>query len=211
LSFSSFSEAFLFACCWLANFSFSFCSCCIFCWTISSSLSIASSSSSLSFSWVFCSGSCSRMCAVFSALSLWRTSSFALHSWSVMFEGSGMWGFPLSSSWWWSWLVSAGVLFFDLFCGGIVSCFSAETQWAPMLGGIWNLGWDPWTQENKNTESGNVQVLNTIHERGDKESLKDCSRLKSCESLYTCPHAPFYRETNGLLHSENTLESKEYS
>jgi hypothetical protein len=46
---------------------------------------------------------------------------------------------------------------------------------------------------------------------GDKESPKDCSHLKSCESFYTCPHAPFYRETKGLLHSENTLELKEYS
>jgi hypothetical protein len=35
--------------------------------------------------------------------------------------------------------------------------------------------------------------------------------LKSCESFYTCPHAPFYRETKGLLHSDNTLELKEYS
>jgi hypothetical protein len=42
----------------------------------------------------------------------------------------------LSSSWWWSsWLVSAGVLFFDLFCGGIVSCFLAEKRWAPMFRG----------------------------------------------------------------------------
>jgi hypothetical protein len=40
--------------------------------------------------------------------------------------------------------------------------------------------------------------------RGDKESPKDCSSLKSCESFYTCPRAPFYRETKGLLHSENT-------
>jgi hypothetical protein len=39
-SFSSFSEIFLFACSWLANFSLSFCSYCIFCWTISSSLSM---------------------------------------------------------------------------------------------------------------------------------------------------------------------------
>jgi hypothetical protein len=31
LSFSSFPEAFLFACNWLVNFSFSFYSCCIFC------------------------------------------------------------------------------------------------------------------------------------------------------------------------------------
>jgi hypothetical protein len=48
-------------------------------------------------------------------------------------------------------------------------------------------------------------------ERGDKESPKDCSSLKSCESFYTCPGGPFYRETKGLLHSENTLELKEYS
>jgi hypothetical protein len=46
--------------------------------------------------------------------------------------------------------------------------------------------------------------------RGDKESLKACTRLRSWEPLYTCPHAPFYRETKGLLHSENTLASKEY-
>jgi hypothetical protein len=40
----------------------------------------------------------------------------------------------LPSRWWWSfWSVSAG-MFLDLFCGGIVSCFSAETRWAPMLG-----------------------------------------------------------------------------
>jgi hypothetical protein len=44
-----------------------------------------------------------------------------------------------------------------------------------------------------------------------KKSPKDCSRLKSCEFLYTCPCAPFYRETKGLLRSENTLKSKEYS
>jgi hypothetical protein len=39
-------------------------------------------------------------------------------------------------------------------------------------------------------------------ELGDKESPKACTRLKSCESLYTCPRAPFYRETKGLLHSK---------
>jgi hypothetical protein len=47
--------------------------------------------------------------------------------------------------------------------------------------------------------------------KGDKESPKDFSSLKSCESFYTCPRAPFYREMKGLLHSESTLESKEYS
>jgi hypothetical protein len=44
-----------------------------------------------------------------------------------------------------------------------------------------------------------------------KNLLKDCFNLKSCEPFYTCPRAPFYRETNGLLHSENTLELEEYS
>jgi hypothetical protein len=47
-----------------------------------------------------------------------------------------------------------------------------------------------------------------IHERqGDKKSPKICTRLKSCEPLYSCPCAPFYRVTKGLLHSENTLKS----
>jgi hypothetical protein len=80
-----------------------------------------------------------------------------------------------------------------------------------IVGGIRRLGRVPRTQEYNNTECTNVQVRNTIHKRGDKESPKYCSRLKSCESLYTCPRAPFYRETKVLLHSENTLESKEYS
>jgi hypothetical protein len=80
-----------------------------------------------------------------------------------------------------------------------------------MLGGVRKLEGDPRTQEFLNAEHVNVQVRNAIHEREDKESPKDCSRLKSCESLYTCPRAPFYRETKGLLHFENTLESKEYS
>jgi hypothetical protein len=32
----------------------------------------------------------------------------------------------LPSRWWCSsWSASAGMFFFDLFCGGIVSCFSA--------------------------------------------------------------------------------------
>jgi hypothetical protein len=65
----------------------------------------------------------------------------------------------------------------------------------------------------------NTRVTNQNHEQectsheewGDKESPKACARLKSCESLYMCPRAPFYRETKGLLHFEITLESKEYS
>jgi hypothetical protein len=63
-----------------------------------------------------------------------------------------------------------------------------------------------------NTKERNANTFKyTDDARGDKESPKDCSSLKSCESLYTCPRAPFYREKKGLLHSENALESKEYS
>jgi hypothetical protein len=60
-------------------------------------------------------------------------------------------------------------------------------------------------------ECESVQVRGTDDARGDKESPKDCSHFKSYEALYMCPRAPFYREMKGLLHSESTLESKEYS
>jgi hypothetical protein len=34
---------------------------------------------------------------------------------------------------------------------------------------------------------------------------------KKSDSVYTCPCAPFYRETKGLLHTDNTLSLREYS
>jgi hypothetical protein len=78
-----------------------------------------------------------------------------------------------------------------------------KPRWAPMLGGKKSVG----VPGHKNYE-----IQRVIHERqGDKKSPKACTRLKSYEPLYTCPCAPFYRKTKGLLHSENTLESKEYS
>jgi hypothetical protein len=115
----------------------------------------------------------------------------------------------LPSTWWCSsWSISAGMFFFNLFCGGIMSCFSAETRWAPMLGVSENPNKIP---EHRRRVYANVQVWSTDDPRGDKESPKDCSCLKSCEFFYTCPRTPFYRETKRLLHSENTLESREYS
>jgi hypothetical protein len=182
LSFSSFSGAFLFASSWFANLSFSFWSCYIFGCTISNSLSTSWSSSS----WASCSMNRSRAFAVFSALAFCRASSFALHSWSVVCEDSGVREILLSSSWWCSsWSVLVGTFFLDFFCG------VQKSEGVPEL---------------ESYERGC-----TIHERqGDKESPKVCTHLKSCEPLYTCPRAPFYRETKGLLHSENTLESKEY-
>jgi hypothetical protein len=50
-------------------------------------------------------------------------------------------------------------------------------------------------------ESENVEIRNL---------RKPDFLLQSCESLYTCPRTPFYRDTKGLLHSEITLESREY-
>jgi hypothetical protein len=98
------------------------------------------------------------------------------------------------------------MFFFDLFCGGIVSCFSAETRWAPML------GYPKIRKGSPNTREETVNTFKFSDDAiGDKESPKDCSSFKSCEYSYTCPRAPFYRETKGLLHSENTLELKEYS
>jgi hypothetical protein len=61
--------------------------------------------------------------------------------------------------------------------------------------------------EHKITE----QTHESHEEIGDKESPNACTHLKSCQSLYACPRAPFYRKTKGLLHSEITLESREYS
>jgi hypothetical protein len=97
-----------------------------------------------------------------------------------------------------------GTFFLDLFCGGIVSCFFG---WDHGGRQCWGVRKSDGVPEHKSHER-----KCTIHERrGDKESLKACPRIKCCESLYTCPRAPFYRETKGLLHSENTLESMEYS
>jgi hypothetical protein len=77
------------------------------------------------------------------------------------------------------------------------------------VGGIRISGQNPRTRGRK--ESGHVQFKYTDDVKGEKESPKDCPSLKSCESSYTCPRARFYRETKGLLHSENTLELEEYS
>jgi hypothetical protein len=84
--------------------------------------------------------------------------------------------------------------------------FSAETRWEPMLEGPKNRRGSPNTKTRKQrSEARNSWKM------GRQRVSKGCSCLKSSESLYTCPRAPFYRETKGLLHSENTLESKEYS
>jgi hypothetical protein len=76
-----------------------------------------------------------------------------------------------------------------------------------LLGGIWESGWDPRTRVKvQRTRSSRVMT-----QEETENLLKDCFNLKSCIPFYTCPHAPFYKETKRLLHSVNTLELKEYS
>jgi hypothetical protein len=53
-----------------------------------------------------------------------------------MFEGSGVREISLPSTWWCSsWSVSAGVLFFNIFCGDIVSCFFGWNTVGANVGG----------------------------------------------------------------------------
>jgi hypothetical protein len=54
------------------------------------------------------------------------------------------------------------------------------------------------------------QAHESHEEKGDKESPKGCTHLKVVNP-FTRAIMPLYRETKGLLHSEITLESKEYS
>jgi hypothetical protein len=102
-------------------------------------------------------------------------------------------------------LISLSGNFLDFFCGGIVSYFRLKPRWVLMLGG--RVQKTDGVPEHKYYEQQHANHK----EGGDKESLKACPRLKSCESLYTCPRAPFYRETKGLLHSKITRKSREYS
>jgi hypothetical protein len=59
--------------------------------------------------------------------------------------------------------------------------------------------------EHKNHE----RECTSYERRGDKESLKACTRLKSCESFYTLA-PPFIGRRRDFLHPENTLKSREY-
>jgi hypothetical protein len=93
-----------------------------------------------------------------------------------------------------------GIFFLDLFCGGIVSCFSAETTVGTNVGGP-KIGWIPRTRESRkkarnSRKTGRQRISESLHSP------------QKLWILYTCPRAPFYRETKGLLHSESTLESK---
>jgi hypothetical protein len=79
------------------------------------------------------------------------------------------------------------------------------------------IGWDHggrqcWGSENQGIPEHKIpeRTRESMQKWGDKESSKVCTHLKSCEPLYTCPWVPFHREAKGLLHSDITLESREY-
>jgi hypothetical protein len=88
-----------------------------------------------------------------------------------------------------------------------VSFSSAGTRWVPLLGGYLKNSYDsPNTRE---------KVLSTFKHKvralRDGDSLSRLHKSQKSESVYTCPRTPFYREMKGLLHSQNTLELREYS
>jgi hypothetical protein len=79
------------------------------------------------------------------------------------------------------------MFFLDFFCGGIVSCSSVETRWAPMLGGIRKTGRDPQTRERDGIVSAFKSSNNAI---GDWESPTSGTDFQSNGSVYTCPRTP---------------------
>jgi hypothetical protein len=90
----------------------------------------------------------------------------------------------------------------DSYAGDVCSfCPATTTDPGPLaapsiwhiVGGVRKIGGNPRTQEHKNDE-----IPLAIRERqGNKESPKDCSHLKSCETPLHVPVRPLYRETNG--------------
>jgi hypothetical protein len=79
---------------------------------------------------------------------------------------------------------------------------------------IWRLlgGYPKNSDESPNTRE---RVLGTfkhkVRVQRDCNSLCRMHKFQKSESVYTCPHAPFYREMKGLLHTDNTLRLREYS
>jgi hypothetical protein len=102
--------------------------------------------------------------------------------------------------------VSAGVFFFDLFCGGMVSCFFGWNTVGANVGGPKN------RRESPNTEVHNTN--HTSHESCKKETrnLRKYELASKVVNPFTRALAPpFIGRWRDFLHSENTLESREYS
>jgi hypothetical protein len=78
-----------------------------------------------------------------------------------------------------------------------VSFSSAETRWAPMLGG--------YPKNSDDSPNTRERVFNTFKHKvralRDSDSPSRLHKFQKSESVYTCLCAPFYREMKGLLHS----------
>jgi hypothetical protein len=74
------------------------------------------------------------------------------------------------------------------------------------VGGVRKFGWDPRTWEKGKWARSSTQMT-----REETRNLPKIAQASKVVSFYACPRTPFYREMKGLLHSESTLESKEYS
>jgi hypothetical protein len=111
----------------------------------------------------------------------------------VMFEGSGMWDS----------IIFVMVMVFLIGLSGSV-LFRPLLWWHRELFFGWttmdaNVGGSENQMESPNTRITNESAQ--VTKDGEKESPKACTHLKSCESFYTCPRAPFYRKTKGLFTS----------
>jgi hypothetical protein len=114
----------------------------------------------------------------------------------------------LPSRWWCSsWSVSAGAFFLDLFCGGIVSCFSAETRWAPMLGVSENSDETPWTWIQGKSKRSSTQMM-----REETKNLLKTAHTSKVVYPFTCALAPpFIGRQRDFYISKIPLGPKEYS
>jgi hypothetical protein len=96
----------------------------------------------------------------------------------------------LPSTWWCSSCSnSAGMFFFDLFCGGIVSCFSAETRWAPMLGVSENSEGIP---EHRSAGTQNTRTFKsgTQFTKGETNNLQKTAHASKVVNPFTRALAP---------------------
>jgi hypothetical protein len=93
------------------------------------------------------------------------------------------------------------MFFLDFFCGGIVSCSSAETRWAPMLGGNRKSGLDPRTQEK------NVGKRSSQSRRWRKRRQRTSQKLLVPQKLWILLHVPSRPHLQG---DEGTFTFRQY-
>jgi hypothetical protein len=96
------------------------------------------------------------------------------------------------------------LFFLDFFCGGIMSCFSAETRWAPMLGVSENLDEIP---EHERKYSEHVQV-EQWSKRRQGTSSKTAKTSKVVNPLTRALTPPFIGRRRDFYIPKITLNSK---